>query len=336
MGFELDDINNQLDIDEIDTALRKQIHKTSKLQRAESLLKKFVDLFSPQKIQQTMTDLEAFMKKYEPEALEIRKKQEAQEKDASAFTKKLPVTNAGIAQPQLPTAPQDQRPSAHNQGTTGVKFGAPVYGTPNQQVQTAKPAGQTAKSAEQSGGQAGGNQPRPGQPTKKAEPKKDDKKEDKKEDLKERPLTIPEQAAEIRKRIAALDRRVATNKNSIDTFFRYLDENPHEATPVEQRTYGQAIGDVTYEAIKIKKSIDKWAEAIGKTAEWSEARTYRDAMQQVVDNGLGEFKKLIAQVSDVVERPTARKTRRISTHEEDLKELQKVYKDLSNIKIKPK
>lgn len=330
LGVNLEMINDMLIVEDVSSSVSKKSasQKAMVLQQAQATLNRFVDIINNACTQQhLLTDLEVFMKKYEPEALEIRKKQEAQEKDAIGYTKKIPSTT-GTVNPQLPSAPAPENPVTRpSQGTTGVKFGQPVATGNPLTVKTAKPM--------QPGGSGNGSQgdQKSGATKKAGDDKKDEKKKEK-DELQDAPKSIDDQTQDIKSRIISLNNRVRAGKNQFDTFFTYLYEAPEELPTADQIRMYQPIGEIYYEAFRIKKSLEKWAETIGKTAEYREARTYQDSMQKVADKALGDFQGLIERIDNVLIDPN--KSKRIQAHEEDLKDLRKISKDISTIRIKPK
>lgn len=334
----LDDLNNQLYVEEIDITLNKKAnHKKAMLQQAQITLKNFITTITTAcSSQNLLVDLEGFMKKYEPEALELRKKQEAQEKEATGQVKKLPTTNTGTTSPYLPTRPEIQQPNNRPggpQGQTGVRFGAPTSGPSGLTVKNA--AGNSQQGQGGSGGQ-GGSTGGQKAASKKDGDKKDDKKDDKKEETKDKEPTVDEQAQDIKNRLVSLNRRVQAGQQNIKDFTAYLEESADEAPAVVQRQKAQIIGDLTYEAFRIKKTMEAWATTIGKTAEWTEARAYKDDMQRVVDNSLVDFQNLASTVSAYLDRPDSKTNKRIQSHTEEITDLKKIAADISSVKIKPK
>lgn len=329
-------INDMLIVDDTAASLTKpnNMQKAATLQQAQATLTRFADVITTACSQQhLLEDLEVFMKKYEPEALEVRKKQEAQEKEAISYTKKIPSTNTGAINPQLPAAPAPENPvSRGSQGATGVRFGQPGSGGNPLSVKTAKPMQQSGSGGSSNNGGSQGDQKSAA--TKKAGDDKKDKDDKKKDELQDAPLTINDQTQEIKTRLVGLNNRVIAGKSQSDAFFTYLYESPDEVSQAEQVRIYQPLGELYYETFRIKKSLEKWAETIGKTSEYREARAYQDSMQKVADSMLTDFKGLINRIDTVLTDPN--KSKRIQAHEEELKDLRKIAKDITTIRIRPK
>lgn len=335
LGVAVEMINDTLIVEDTPSTLIKKTDSQKMIfQQTQTTLTKFVDIISNACTQQNLlNDLEAFMKKYEPEALEIKNKQDKQDKDAIAYTKKIPSTNAGTVNPQLPSAPAPENPisrGSQGQGTTGVKFGAPVAGNPLG-VKPAKPAQQNGGTGSNSGSQQGDQKGKKIADAKKTDDKKEEKK---KEEMQDAPQTIDDQTQELKNKIVGLNNRVIANKSRIDAFFNYLYESPDELATTDQIRMAQPIGELYYEAVKIKNSLGKWVETIGKTSDYREARMYQDSMQKIADTALSDFKELMGRIDTVLTNPD--KSKRVQGHEEELKDLKKISRDVTTIRIKPK
>lgn len=94
-----------------------------KIKKAEKVLEDIIDIFEKSFQQNKLIDeLEKVIKKYEPEALKVKKEQEEKEKQAQDYVKRIPTTNTGASKGYSPSY------GDYNSASYGPHYSSPYAG----------------------------------------------------------------------------------------------------------------------------------------------------------------------------------------------------------------
>lgn len=220
MSVMLDELDNKLSVPEvIFTNNVAQVHSNKQrtmLAQANNVLSQFKNYMHEAFTKDTIiTDLENLFKKYDKEALEIKKKIEDQQKKAGEQARKLPTTNTGIFAP-IPKygQPKAGQPGQMQQGNRPT----PSYGSGTaQQTNRAYPqvSGATPARSGAAAQQPANSATRNPQDKKPGEASAVGKDKEKDKETTQIPLTFDERTQEIKQDLKKLNAQVGQNKGEI-------------------------------------------------------------------------------------------------------------------------
>lgn len=257
LSLNLEELDSNLFVPKLSLEKRPSGQPTNRslLEKATGVLKQFSstmkDAFGPNTL---LTDIENLFKKYDQDALNIKKHIEEQYKKASDQTLKIQSTktNTGI----FPTIPKYGQPVAGN-GKQGYPS-ASGSGQSNYPAGTRQnPAGAAGQPGQKAGAAAGPT--KPGDAA--AKTKSAEEGEKKKEDGKEAavPLTLEERIEKVKKELRAVNMSVGNNKPS---FLRLTDDllaletNPAAARKINEVTLNK-LEEVNYSFKKAQDEVGK-------------------------------------------------------------------------------
>lgn len=202
--------------------------EAQKLAQAKSVLEQFKNYMRNAFTSDTIiTDIENLFKKYDKEALEIKKKLEEQQKKASEQAKKLPTTNTGHFAP-IPKYNQPAGNRAPN--TSGGNYGGGNYNAgasrPNTMTPTASQPGQPQQP----------NKPQTPEAKAKEEQAKKDKAakdaKDKEKEMVEVPLTLEERIEKIKGEFRTVNVRIGQHKTELLKIASDINHKTNATPPV--------------------------------------------------------------------------------------------------------
>ena len=218
MSLTLEELDNNLTVPEV--TFKKDINskpsstRTSMIEEAKQVLHQFKSYMQSAFSTDTIiTDIENLFKKYDKDALEIKKKIEEQHKKALEQVKKLPTTNTGIfaAPTKYSNQPSAQRSQNQNGGTQG---GAPHTGGQANRTYPAvsgMPGPKPSMPQQQSNAQTQKNAPKKGESANSEKTK--EKEKDK--DTVQIPLTFEERGENIKSSFKKLNAEIGKNKTDL-------------------------------------------------------------------------------------------------------------------------
>lgn len=291
---EVDEIDSKLDVPEA-IMNKKQSSDDLKKQRkkikdAAKLLDKFTSIMNTAiKQKHVLTDLERLVKKYEPEALKIKKEQEEKEKKANAQRTNLPVTNV----PQVYKSPTSGRGT---QNYTGRANNRRSYGGSNYNP-SMKPGGRPMNypggSSKPFGGSAG---------TTAAGAKKADnnisKDQKKKEEVK---TATPASKATEAEKTYQLEEKIKGKMEEINYFAgsqrdklnSLIDEylpSPDAVIQNLSNDYTGVIESISFDLGRMKKDIVSWVSKIHTQATGREEYTkHRNRLKTYMDDSMKDI-----------------------------------------------
>ncbi len=291
LSMNLDELDSNLSVPKVTLEKRTAGQPSNRLllEKATSVLKQFKttmkDAFGPQTL---LTDIENLFKKYDTEALTIKKQIEESYKKASDQVLKIQntKTNNGL----LPAIPKyGQQPAG--QGKSG--YGTSGYPSASGSGQTQYPAGtkqnqpgaagQQQTGAKQSQNPSKPGEKKPGEDATKNKKPEDGEKKDKDSDAAEVPQTIEQKVEKIKKELRSLN----TNFGNLKTpLFALADEIDALATQRAQAS--QAAGGVPGTPAPVDPLSQAAADLCEPTSRFSEllvsfAKTKND-IKTVIDD----------------------------------------------------
>jgi len=217
MSSMLEEFDNNLFVPELTLRKPADAKKSfygSQMQEPTSIIKEFKtymkNAFSSDAI---ITDIENLFKKYDQEALVIKKQIEDQQKKATEQVKKLSTTNTGrfTPIPKVTNQPTKSGGSGNPYNTSGGSRGGYQSGYQGGMGQAQKPS--APQQAPKAGDKAKAAAPKPGEKGKEGE---DAKTREKKEgDFAEVPLSPQEAFAKVTKDLRAVNIEIAKNKQDL-------------------------------------------------------------------------------------------------------------------------
>lgn len=247
LNSHLQDLRYDLEMLDIVFIVPKQeIHQTKKeealyknnLKKAKDHLKTIIQRFNKTfDNENIIVDIEKLLKKYEPEALKIKKELEAAEKKAEQFIKSLPKTNTG-------------RPGFGNSGggyPGGTPGGNMPSGTTGTTPARVTPGSTTSRTQEKP-------TTTPSKPdTKKVEPKKTPPTTGK--------VTIASLEADIKYKLDELENYISPFSQTLTTFI-----NTYKSNKTEDATLKPLLQHAHFKAKRLKKDVEAWSALIDKEA----------------------------------------------------------------------
>ena len=335
---QIDEIDSQLNVPEIEMSKKQSSDDLKKnrneIKQAEKTINKFTSIIETTiKQKHVLMDLERLVKKYEPEALKIKKEQEEKEKKASTQRTSLPATNVS----QTYRAPSSgQRPTQRYTGGSAGRSGG-YNSSPNYHRPSSGPTGSTGSARYP--GTSG--QPQSGSNNSKAIPsnaKKDvtspeqNKKKATEKDETPRKLTEAEKTQslekEIQKKMELVNHLTGSQNDKLTTL---LDQYLSSADPIIEgasEEYNNAVQTISYNLKKIKKDVTKWVSKIDDQAsDHNEFNKHRKRLKIYMENSMKEVHAFHKKVKD---NPglLAQNSARVEEHKDSITQLVKHVDDI--------
>lgn len=330
---QIEEIDSELEVPEIEMS-KKQTSDDIKKQRkkiknAAKLLSKFVSIIETStKQKHVLTDLERLVKKYEPEALKIKKEQEEKERKASTQSTSLPKTNVvQIYKPSAAGARGTQQYTGRPSSRAG-SYGGPSYGSsarPGSSMgfpgsNTQSPNGTPGKT-NASGGKKGTGETA----------EKDKKKEGTKPEA-PRKLTDIERTHGledgIKKRMDAANQLAGAHYDKLTAL---LDEYlPGTDAVVDHlsRDYENIVADIAFELGKVKKDVTAWVTKVKTQAtSGGEFREHKNHLKAHMDNNMRALNAIRQKIKDSPGLLTGTAPR-VVLHRESINQLVKHVDDI--------
>ncbi|MCF7900038.1 hypothetical protein K9K77_00880 [Candidatus Babeliales bacterium] len=223
---------------------KQEIHQTKKeealyedaLKKAQDVLKTIIQRFNKAfDNENIIIDIEKLLKKYEPEALKIKKELDAAEKKAEQFIKGLPKTNVGGPKSGTSGGYPGSGNSPRPTGTAGTTPPRVTPGSTTSRTQE-KPTAAPSKPD-----------------TKKAEPKKTPPTTGK--------VTIASLEADIKYKLDELENYISPFSQTLTTFI-----NTYKSNKTEDATLKPLLQHAHFKAKRLKKDVEAWSALIDKGA----------------------------------------------------------------------
>ena len=262
MSLELTELDDNLSVPEVTFKNRAQTQQSMtnrlKLQEASNVLSRFKNYMQNAFTSDTIIpDIEKLFKKYDEEALTIKKGIEEQQKKAAEQVKKLPTTNTGVFAPPSKYGQQQGagNRSGHGQGQGGGYSGGGA-GSSNRAYPSVSGSTPQQPGASKNPQQAGKKSPN--------EKGKDGKDGEKGKEEKGEPAAVPQTPEErvdhLKKDLRTVNVKIAQNKNVLLKIASDLTTTAIPAGPVGPG--GAAPAPVPAPSIPTKESVDMLDEVV--------------------------------------------------------------------------
>lgn len=273
---ELEELNNNFDVPIKDTIKISPYRKAIKT--AEKVLDKIIMLLQNSFFEKNINaELEKLIKKYDPEALKIKKELEMQERSAHEATKKIPVTNTG-------------RPAALSSRTMVDNAVQQPFNI-NHMNQPLKIPNVIEKDKKE-------------RPFKQEKPLQIVKSNEKKQNTSQKVKpTLADLENNVKMQFDRVEASLTPHKQA---FVKYFAEN--QIIGEEPEWLKQPLNDINFELKKLKKAVSKWHDSLEKNAQNS--NDYRVKIKPLQDFYQSEKHKNIKLVHNQIKGSSG--TRRIS------------------------
>lgn len=340
---QVEEIDSKLDVPELEINKKQSSDKIKKqrqkIKDAEKVLNKFVSIIETStKQKHVLTDLERLVKKYEPEALKIKKEQEEKEKKASTQRTSLPVTNI----PQTyRTAPGGTRGTQRYTGNSAHRGQAySPYSPSSGYARPGNPPSRFSNSHAPSANKTSGTAGAPGSKSGTGTTTGATKKEAEKKAATPPKLTEAEktQGLEqgIMQRMATINHFTgAHNDKLIHLLDTYLPDTAGAVIDHLTEDYTNIVENISFELGKVKKDITSWVTKI-KTPSTSrdDFNHHRKQLKDYMDRSMREVDTLHQKIKSSPGL-LAGTSPRVVTHRAHINQLVKHVDDIKKELTKP-
>ncbi len=334
---QVDEIDSQLDVPELEMSkkqssddLKKQHQKIKKAARILDTFRSIMDSGIKQK--HVLMDLERLVKKYEPEALKIKKEQEEKEKKASTQSTSLPVTN--VARTYRATDGSATRATQNYARRPGAYGGSSGYTPPTRSGTSRNFAGSNAKPS--NFGTGANEKTTPSGAKKDSNNASNKKKEATEPANPQKPTEVDKINAleeKIKMKMEVINHTTGIHQDKLNSF---LDDYLPMADPVIDHIsedFTNVVETISFELYRIKKDVTNWVSKINQQATGrNEYNKHRKRLKTYMENSMREvytFHKKVKSNAGLLAQTSPRVTRHKESINQLIKHVDDIKKDLT-------